>query len=248
MGAIHIGHDLVGGSVSGAESSDATGFIQSSGGRIAGITIGGSIVAGFDHSTGSLTSNASVRAGNDIGSLTVKGSVIGHPDTGNGASPVIISARGQEFPQPGIDLAIGKITIGGNIENAQILAGYDATLTPKNADAQIGAVKAGADWVASDLIAGATNPAFPNFGLGDFGIDGAGTTDNATIISRIASITIGGLVFGTPTSVSATDHFGFVAQQIGSFKVAGSAIPLRSGPHDDNFPVGGAADVSLHEI
>ncbi len=244
IGMIKIGHDLVGGSVSGTASSDGTGFIQSSAGRIAGITIGGSIVSGIDGGAGSLTSNASIRAGNDIGSLTVKGSIIGHPDTGTGASPVVISARGQEFPQPGIDLAIGKIAIAGNIENAQILAGYDITLAPKNADAQIGAVKTGADWVASDLVAGATNSVFPNFGSGDFRIGGAGTTDNSSIISKIASITIGGLVVGTPNSVSATDHFGFVAQQIGSFKATGFTVPLRS----DNFGVGGTADVSIHEI
>ena len=248
IGTINIGHDLIGGSVGGSASSDATGFIQSSGGRIAGITIGGSIISGLDHGTGSLTSNASIRAGNDIGFLTVKGSIIGHPDVGNGASPVIISARGQEFPQPGIDLAIGKITIGGNVENAQILAGYDPTLNPKNADAQIGAVQVGGDWVASDLVAGATNPAFPNFGLNDFGIGGPGTTDNSTIISRIASITVGGLIFGTPNSVSTTDHFGFVAQQIGAFKAGGFVIHLRSGPNDDNFGIGGTPDVSIHEI
>ena len=40
---------------------------------------------------------------------------------------------------------------------AKVLAGYDSALNPVNADAQIGSVSVGADWIASNLIAGAFN-------------------------------------------------------------------------------------------
>src|SRR5439155_1701118 len=122
----------------GADSIGTSGLILS-GGRIAGVTIGGSIISGIDDSSGSLNYNASIRAHNDIGSLTVKGGLIGNV-TAKGASPVIISARGQEFPSLGVNLAIGRISVGERVELANILAGYDIDLTPINSDAQIGAV------------------------------------------------------------------------------------------------------------
>ena len=42
----------------------------------------------------------------------------------------------------------------GRLELAQILAGYDTSLTPANADAQIGPVTVGGDWIASSITAG----------------------------------------------------------------------------------------------
>ena len=50
----------------------------------------------------------------------------------------------------------------------------------------------------------------------------------ATLISRIASITIGGTVAG---DVRPEDHFGFVARQIGSFK-AGAFVPTLTAAKD----------------
>src|SRR5205823_11370511 len=112
------------------------------------------------------------RAGNDIGSLTVGGSLIGNAGDGTPAnlSPVIISARGQVLQRFGTDVAMGKITIGGNVEFGQILAGYDIGLIPKNADAQIGAVIVGGDWIASSLAAGVVD-----------GGNGFGNSKNAKI-------------------------------------------------------------------
>ncbi len=45
-----------------------------------------------------LTNCASIRVGEDLGALTIKGSIIGHADIGDGAAPVIITARGQSRP------------------------------------------------------------------------------------------------------------------------------------------------------
>ena len=49
--------------------------------------------------------------------------------------------------------------------------------------------------------------------------------DDLAINSRIASIIIKGGVFGTPGITS--DSFGFVAQEIVSFKVGTTVIPLK---------------------
>ena len=55
-----------------------SGFIESVG-RIGSVSIGGSIIAGMDRSGGgSLDRNASIRAGDDIGTLTVAGGLIGN--------------------------------------------------------------------------------------------------------------------------------------------------------------------------
>jgi hypothetical protein len=115
MGVVKIGHDLKGGSVTGVASLDRSGVIESSG-RIASVTISGSIVSGIDNSGGGkLTSNATIRSSYDIGSLTVKGSLIG-----NFTTPVVISARGQAVQGATTDLAIGKIHIGGRVDFANI--------------------------------------------------------------------------------------------------------------------------------
>jgi hypothetical protein len=258
IGSVKIARDLVGGSIGGTTASvDSSGLIKSVG-SIGSITIGGSIISGTDTSTAAnatLTNNASIRAALNIGSITVGGSLIGNPDggSGNAASPVIISAAGPAVPVGSKDLAFGTITIGGRVEDAEILAGYNATLTGVNADAQIGPVKVGGDWIASDLVAGATNPdvpatgAFPNFGDGsDVKLSGAGVTDNPSIISKIASVTIGGAVFGTPASFSITDSYGFVAESIGTFRVGGVSIAIPTG--NTLLAVGETGDVAISVI
>jgi hypothetical protein len=67
------------------------------------------------------------------------------------------------------------------------------------------------------------------------------------IASKIASIIIGGQVLGT---VGGTDHFGFVAQQVGLFRVNGITFPPHAGPGNDltRLPVGPTADVVVHEV
>ena len=227
LGAVKIGHDLTGGSITGSASMDSSGIIETSG-RIASVSVGGSIVSGMDSGTGTLTNNASIRAGTDIGAIFVKDSLIG-----NAATRVVISARGQAVPGKTTDLAIGKISVGGRVEFANIFAGYFMSLTPSNADAQIGAVTVGGDWVASNLVAGVMNAASGNTNFGDGNDASIGGGDPA-IIATIASVTIGGQVFGTPNSTSTTDRFGFVAQQVNAVKVGGNAIALTARAHNHN--------------
>ncbi len=253
MGPIKIAHDLVGGSITGAASLSFSGVIQSSA-RIASVAIGGSIISGIDTSTGALTVNATIRAAHDLGSLTVKGSVIGHGDVGTGASLVFITARGQLVQGAATDLAIGKISVGGRVEFASFLAGYNEGLNASNGDAQMGAVKVGGSWSASNLVAGMRNLGADNVvgGVGanadnvnygdthDFSIG----TSTASIIAKIAKITIGGQVFGTPESVNATDHFGFVAAQFGVVKIGGNTVS----PAANSQPVGETTDVKVHQV
>jgi len=253
IGAVTIGENFSGGSISGTTGSlDSSGLIYCAQGSIASVDIAGSVITGTDTSTASgavLTTNASIRAGQEIDSLTVAGSLIGNPDggTGNAASPVVISAAGLLDASANTDLAIGKMSIGGRVEDAVILAGYNVILSPTNGSAQIGSVKVAGDWIASDLVAGATNSdtpsgaPFPNFGTTDDAVASGGT---AGILSKIASITIGGQVIGTPASVNETDNFGFVAQAIGPVSIGGYSITITSG--NTPQPVGETGDVDIH--
>ena len=260
--SVRIGHDLLGGSIPGqSRGLNSSGFIDSYG-NIGDIFIGGSIISGTDGSAGpeGLNTNATIRAGGAIGSLTVGGDLVGNVSP-NGDSLVIISAFGQETAAGATsDVAIGKITIGGRVEWAQIFAGYNRNLVPKNADAQIGRVWVGADWIASSIVAGVTNlgkDAAPggiglnadnvNFGdLADRRIDEAG--ELSEVSSRIDRITIGGQVFGSPKSFRVADQFGFVAEEIGALKVGARSFTLTAGAHNDGAPLSVNGDSSFHEI
>jgi hypothetical protein len=252
LGPVSIAHDLIGGKNTNTHDSIYTGVVEA-GLRITSVTIGGNIVSGTNSNTGTLENSGAIIAGDDLGSLTVKGSLIGNAGVGHGATPVEIVARGQHTQGANTDVAIGKITVAHRVEHAQILAGYDTSLTPVNADAQIGAVTVGGDWIASDLIAGAYNKGADhmqggsddniNFGNADDTIIAGGS---AGIMSKIASVTIQGALLGTPVSTNNTDNFGFVAQQIGSIKVGGGAIAIPT--NNTPLAVGETSDVDIHII
>jgi hypothetical protein len=242
MGPVKIGGDLAGGSISAGQGTlTSSGLIESFNGRITSVTIGGSILSGVNNTTNAdLVNNASIRAANDIGSLTVGGSVIGNISATGRASPVYITARGQAVQGATTDLAIGRISIGGRVENTQFLAGYDIDLNAANADAQIGSVSVGGDWIASSIAAGAT-PGSNGWGSGDVKMSGPGVTDNPAILSRIAAVAIAGDIIG-----AAGVDFGFVAEGVGSFNLGGINIPLKGGAHNDDR-LFGSTQVFIHE-
>jgi hypothetical protein len=211
LGPVKIARDVIGGSVTDAASLDDTGLIQ--GFRIVSISIGGSVVSGTDDSTGTLTSSGVILANKDIGAIKVKGALIGN-STANGTTPVMIWASGQAVQGETSDIAIGSLTVGGRVEHATILAGYSPALVAVNGDAQIGKVKVGGDWIASNLVAGVMNAASTNTTFGDANDAPIGPGD-PDIVATIASIAIKGIAAGT---VSGTDHFGFSAERILSFK------------------------------
>ncbi len=246
LGSVRIGGDIRGGSSAGVV--DSSGYIQ--GAHIGSVFVGGSILAGTETgSTISLLRNGSIRADNDIGSITVLGSIVG---SGSGDpsdtkfTPVVISARGKaSLPATG-DLAIGRLTVGGDMKLAVIYAGYDVNLMPKNADAQIGTVTVGGDWISTNLVAGVqdSNGTVDGFGnSSDVKISGAGVKDNADrngagAISKIASVIIKGSAIGHFGTAPDYVTFGIEAQQIGAMTLGGTSIALLAGAGNDVMMAG----------
>jgi hypothetical protein len=220
MGVVKVGGNLLGGTIAASATADlqSTGSIEAN--RIASLFIGGSIISGVDTSPLFLLNrNATIRVNENIGSLTVKGSLVGQADTGTGASPVIISANHQLAATATVDLAFGSIGIGGSARFASILAGFDLNLFPVNGNAQIGAVNVGGNWIAGSIVAGVQDGGSPGFGDAGDTIIGGGT------IARIASIVVGGVIAGTDTP---GDQFGFESRRIGSLMVQGERITIIS--------------------
>src|SRR5262249_27907302 len=185
LGAVRIAGDLVGGSAFGTANLTDSGFIR--GKRIASVTLGGSLIAGTNSTSGSFVDNGAIRADDDIGSVFINGSIVG-----NKTNPAIISARGEATPTATSDVAIGSLAWLGRVERASILAGVDAAGVAQNADAQIGNVVIGGDWIASSIAAGvvAGNGFFGD--TGDAKMTGAGVKDDSPVFSTIRSVTIGG--------------------------------------------------------
>jgi hypothetical protein len=245
IGTIKIGGNLQGSDAGVGESIDDTGAIRAS--RILSITINGSIIAGTATGGGELINSGSIRVSNDIGAIVVKGSIIG-----NNTHRVFITAQGSAQPTATSDLAIKSISVGGRVQDTYILAGYSNQDQPvaENPDAQIGAVKVGGDWITSSLVAGVQDDLDDEldevFGdANDIRIPGG----NGSLVSRIASITIKGVALGT---VGAADHYGFVAQQIGSLSIAGTRFPLIAGASSaadvTGYLIGATGDLRVREV
>ena len=139
-----------------------------------------------------------------------------------------------------IDVAIGKISIGGRAEFTSILAGYDTALALVNGNAQIGSVKVGGDWIAGNIVAGVRDGGVAGFGDAGDTIIGGGAS-----IAKIASITIGGIVAGTS---GGGDHFGFVSHTIGSFKAVGFAAPFTAATAEFSDLSLITGDVTIREV
>ena len=251
LGAVNVVGDLVGSSVSGNVLLTQSGCIEAGSGNLASIHIGGSIIAGANNG-GQLNNSGAIQTSAAIGPITVVGSLIG-----NSTNPVVISAVGQTVLATGatVDNAIASLTVGGRVDYADILAGYNPQLMGVNGQAGIGPVTVGQDWIASNLIAGAsagngvtTITPTTNFGT-------AGSVDlppafpsNTSLLAEIASITIGSQVLGTPSSVNSNDAFGFVAQHVVSFSEGGTALKVKAGRSNDYLAVGATNDVTLLEV
>jgi hypothetical protein len=142
-------------------------------------------------------------------------------------------------PTSGFDVAVASLSVGGDVRFARILAGFDAIQSPADADASIGPVTVGGDWVASILVAGAEDSGFPGFGIGDV----LQTVGDTPLVARIVSITIKGDATGSTVS---GDHFGFVAQQIGGLKIGGRTFALSAAK--DNILIPFNHDLHLLEV
>jgi hypothetical protein len=224
MGTVRVGGGIRGG------TGGATGSIF--GDRIASVRIAGSVFGGPGIRSGSIF------ASDVIGSVAIGGNV-----TGSSTNPVAIMAGGSGDPAA---VVLPKITIGGSAQSLVILAGYLVS-GPFSADASIGRVRVGGDWIASSILAG-VDPGLDGTGnLNDAAISGPGTVDSALAISRIDRIIIGGQASGSTPTLG--DHFGFVAQHIGSFRLGNTMLPLIPGPHSglENY-IGITGDLSIREV
>jgi hypothetical protein len=131
---------------------------------------------------------------------------------------VRILALGQAV-QKTTDLAIARITIAGTVAGSEIFAGFDRFGNATNGNAQIGKVTVGGNWAGSSMSAGVNDVDGDGFGDED---DAAVSGASATIISRIASVTISGEILGRADA----SQVGFVARQIDSIRIGGSAVAL----------------------
>ena len=246
VGSITIGGDVVGGSATGNADLEVSGYIAAQ--RIASLTLGGSLIAGTNATTGFFNNNGIIHVADDLGTVLIKGSIIG-----NSTNTAVISARGKAAPTATSDLAIGNLRVLGRVEYGLIWAGADVNGHPMNADAQIGPVSIGGDWIASSIAAGAvpdTTPDVPPdfFGDGDDAKMAGGNVRDTAISSKITSLTIGGQALGTVDNVSANDHYGIVAEEVGAVRIGGTPLVLRAGNGNDNFLIGITNDFSVREI
>ena len=236
IGAVKITGSLVGGGVD--NTTQGSGQIWAFGGNIASVTIGGNATAGSGGFSGSILAEGK------LGPVKIDGSIF----SVGGADFVI---RGKGAATGGN--AIASLTVGGSVSNALILGGFGLSNEAQNANGSIGAVKVGGSWTAASIAAGVRNlgtdnalggvgTAFDNFNFGDIHDSNYNST---TAVSKIASITIGGAIRGT---TGGTDHYGFVAGQIGSLKIDGTTIPLSPGAATDNRLIGLTGDFRVHEV
>jgi hypothetical protein len=211
-------------------AGDHSGSIEAAG-RIGALTIGGTLHGGADAESGSVIAKT-------IGALKIR-----EIDGGRifvAGNPVGATATAANIKTA---LALGSLTVGANVRNANILIGYDRTGAPVNADVQTGAISVAGDWEASNLSAGVKAGTD-----GFYGSDtGAVIPNGGAVVSRIASITVKGQVFGTIANT--VDRFGFVAEQIGAFTVGGTKLALgtlATAPKD-NVTIGFTDDVRVRE-
>jgi hypothetical protein len=231
--------DIIGGDASGTMSLTETGIVLAR--RITTMTLGGSLIAGTDSTTGSYLNNGAIRVALDIGTLAIQGSLLG-----NATNDALITAGGSAHSTFTTDLAIGKLTVAGGAYRALVHVGVGITGKGVDADASIGSVKVGGDWYASSLAAGADAGSDGYFGdSDDKRITGILVKDVSTTLSRIGSLTVAGQVKGT---VGGNDFYGIVAEAVGTVTIVGAKVAHLAGPHNDVIDLGATGDVRIREL
>jgi len=252
-----VSGSLIGGDLAVDATQDLleSGYVEAA--RISTFTLGGSVITGTNYNTTfDLVNSAAIRSANDIGTLTIKGSIEGNAD-----ALALITARGQAvLVQNALtDVAINKLTVGGRVSYANILAGYDLTdditAADANPNAQIVSVTVANDWIASNLLSGVQLRS--NIGDGNDAL--ASGVDNPDIDAKIGTILIKGSIAGTATS---GDHYGFVAQWITIFQSGSPTLQLTSpgflllntnggndnSPSDPKYNLSSSEDTRIFEV
>jgi autotransporter-associated beta strand protein len=214
--------------------------ISDSNGRLGSATIGGSLVGAALTTTdsigamkiaGDIRADAHVQIRSQLGSLgavSVGGSIYGDGGTE-------IAAFGQSVaPARGVDLAVKSLTVKGSVENFVLFGGVKVAGfgLSGNADASVGSITIGGDWIASIALIGVSLG--PDFRVGtDDDSKPAIERDNADIVSSIGSFTVKGQALGTATSNN--DMFGVVAERIGTAKIGGRTFAFNPDTADCFF-------------
>ena len=233
----------------------ASGFV--SGNSAGKATIGGSVVGGSVNNTasvnigtvGAFTLGGSLLAGEVTGgnsgflhftkakTVTIKGGVIGQQ-----GSPAIIGFGGVGAPSSAADsIAVANLAIRGSVVNGLILLGEGFTGFVSSVNTAAGKITIGGDFIASSISAGFSSGSDGFFGNDNDNPPAADTA--ADIKAAIGSLVIGGRFAGTPSD---GDHYGIVAEQIGSIIIAGRKLALDP-LAPDNLLLGTYADVRIRE-
>lgn len=206
----------------------ASGAVSAEG-AIGKITIGGNIEAGTPFNATNY--NMGAIAAQSIGTMVVKGSLIGRSDM-----PVFIGGTGNPALTKGSNLAIKSLTVEGSVSYTDILDGYtrssNSGAVTDGGSAQLGTITILGDFLNSSIATGVSR------GMGTFG-DGNNTLldkpTGSTIVASIAKIVING-------KLSATTGNGIAAEKIGTFSLAGFNIPIVDGQ------VGPSANFKIQQV
>lgn len=209
FGSITLGGSVLGGSII---SNQSLGVVK----------IGGSVSSGGANGTFTLNANRAT-------SIAIAGDVLGNAQLNAGVfyfggSAGVVTIGGDlrsttSIPAQAL-FAVGggdgftSFKVKGDVSNAIIGAGLQNFLQGTNADARLGIIEIGGNFIASSIVAGVVRGADGDYGTGD---DAVHFSPNGTPeVSTIAAVTIRGQAIGTSDM---NDHYGIVAQKIGPVKV-----------------------------
>jgi len=251
-GVLGVGAVTVGGSIFGG-AGDNSGTIYGHG--IKSVKLGGDLVGGTGAKAGTIHTGAPPTDPATIGAVTIGGSMLGGAilsestlgavAIAGGAVGAKISAQGITTPTAKTALAIKSIKIGGTAQRLDILAGYDTSGAATNADVQIGAITIKGDAIETNIVAGIDGK-LNGFGDADDILFGGG--EQAAIVAKIASITIGGMALGEVQSLAPGDLYAFTAQEIGALKIGSVKYALSKPPPPDDIALGVTGDLRVREL
>lgn len=244
-----IGTVTITGQMTG-DTGVGSGTIQADG-NIGTLTVTNSIVGGTGVDSGSVIAGLGLANPGDITSVKIMGD-LKQAATTPGAGSATIAAGGKllslavKGSVSGASIYAGDLlqtlTVGGSVSDSSFMAGYNIDGVGYNPDAQIGTVKVTGSWTASNLVAGVIEGADAGFGNA---LDVKATgEDNAAIVSKIASVIIGGAVSG-----ASGENFGFVAQIVAKVKVGTQTFVLDKLANSQTYEVGGTGSgVAIREV
>lgn len=209
-----IGSVKIGGSIISDTSVPVSGLRAM--GKMGAVTIGGSLRGTRPDAV------ASIEAGTTLGKVTIGGDM----------EYSYIFSLGKALPaNAAAAVAIAGISVKGRVSDSLIGAGQSSE-GAQNPDAQIGALTVGGDWIRSSAFAGSGRGADLRYGTADDAVftPSSGFANNPAILSKIASVTVKGQIYGTASGPMVQ---GFVAEAIGKFvrgpvayKLTAASLPL----------------------